>query len=377
MLFSNAYISCPAGRVYGGFRVHEGRFAEVLPGLARGGHDLGGARVLPGLVDIHIHGCAGADFSDGKAEGLRTMAAYLAGEGVTSFLPTAVTLPLADLEKAARSVPEALKEGKEGLSRILGFRMEGPFLSEGKKGAQNGQYLRDPDPAAFRRIREAGEGLVRIVDLAPERPGAAAFVKEAAGSCLISCAHTEADYETAAAFFDAGARHLTHLFNGMPPLHHRKPGPIGAAAERDGVFAELICDGIHVHESAVRLSFKLFPERICLISDALRCCGMPDGAYALGGQEVSVRAGEARLLDGTLAGAAVHLMDGLRKAVAFGIPEEEAIRAASLHPACQAGAGDLVGSIEAGRYADFLVCGHDLSLREVWMEGQRIRAACL
>ena len=188
----------------------------------------------------------------------------------------------------------------------------------------------------------------------------------------MSIAHTDAGYEDAAAVFEAGATHLTHLFNAMPPIHHRKPGTIGAAAERDNVIAELICDGQHVHESSVRMAFKLFPGRICLVSDALRCCGMPDGQYELGGQDVFLQNSIAKLADGTIAGSATNLYQCMEKAVQFGIDKAQAILSATIIPARQIGRGEEIGSIEVGKLADFVVCGEDLSRKEVWLGGKKL-----
>ena len=211
------------------------------------------------------------------------------------------------------------------------------------------------------------------MDLAPELPGAADFAEKASGLCTVSVAHTDASYDQARAVYEAGATHLTHLYNAMPAIHHRRPGVIGAASERENVYAELICDGQHVHESAVRMAFKLFPERICLISDSLRCCGMPDGAYELGGQAVFLAGGIARLADGTIAGSAATLFDCLQKALAFGIDRDAAIRAATLNPAKQLGCDDRFGSIAVGKQADFLVCSGELRLQAVFLGGTELQ----
>ena len=210
------------------------------------------------------------------------------------------------------------------------------------------------------------------MDVAAELPGAVEFTEKASKLCTVSIAHTDCTYEEAAAAFEAGARHLTHLYNAMPGIHHRKPGPIGAGSEREDVVAELICDGLHVHASAVRIAFKLFPGRICLISDALRCCGMPDGKYTLGGQDVFLSGGVARLADGTLAGSATNLYDCMRKAVEFGIPKEQAILAATIIPAREIGKDAEIGSIEEGKLADFVVCDEDLQCRAVYIGGVKI-----
>ena len=373
MLYTNARIFLPdRGFVPGGFTVEDGRFAEVFIDGRAGGIDLDGAKVLPGLVDAHTHGAAGADFSDGDLEGLRRMGEHLARCGVTSFAPTSMTLPYETLAAAFGTAVELHRERPTDCARVAGIHMEGPFFSEKKKGAQNGAYLRLPDLEAFRMLFEKSEGLLRIVDLAPELEGAVPFAREACKSCTVSVAHTDANYDEAAAVFAAGASHLTHLYNAMPGIHHRKPGVIGAASEREDVTAELICDGLHVHPSAVRMAFRLFPGRICLISDSLRCCGMPDGQYELGGQQVYLQEGVARLADGTIAGAASDLFRDLRNAVAFGIDETEAIRSATCIPARELGRAGEIGVIAPGAFADFLVCDEDLTLRQVYLGGEAL-----
>lgn len=372
MLYTNAMVFTPSGFVHGGFTVEDGRFAGVYAGERAGGTDLNGAYVIPGLVDIHTHGAMGADFSDGDPEGLTRMAAHLAGRGVTSFAPTSMTLPYETLAAAFETARELSEKRRPGCARVMGIHMEGPFFSEKKKGAQNGAYLKLPDLEGFKKLYEGCGGLVRIVDLAPELPGAAEFTEGAKALCTVSVAHTDADYEAAKAVYAAGATHLTHLYNAMPSIHHRKPGVIGAASECEHVVAELICDGLHVHPSSVRMAFKLFPGRLCLISDSLRCCGMPDGEYELGGQQVFLAGGVARLADGTIAGAASDLYADMLNAVSFGIDRDEAIRAATILPAREIGRADEIGSIEAGKYADFVVCDGELNAMAVYIGGERI-----
>lgn len=351
--------------------MENGRFTEILTSVPEvDGVDLKKRYVIPGLVDVHNHGNSGADFSDGNYEGLMKMAQYLAQNGVTSFAPASMTLPYNILETAYQTAVRFKNEQPEDCARLMGIQMEGPFFSEKKKGAQNGAYLRDPDFEAFQRLYDVSEGLLRIVDVAAELPGAAAFTRRASKLCTVSVAHTDCTYDDACNVFDAGASHLTHLYNAMPPIHHRKPGPIGAASERENVVAELICDGHHIHPSAVRMAFKLFPNRICLISDALRCCGMPDGRYTLGGQDVFLSGGVAKLADGALAGSATNLYDCMKKAVAFGIPKEQAILSATLVPARELGCEAEIGSIAAGKRADFVVCDENLCLSAVYMDGQ-------
>lgn len=373
MLYKNGYIFVDGKFVHGSFRVEDGKFTEILDCVPQeDGIDLENACVIPGLIDVHNHGNSGADFSDGDYEGLVSMARYLAQNGITSFAPASMTLPYEVLEKAFATGAQLRDQKPEGCSRIMGIQMEGPFFSEKKKGAQNGAYLKTPDFAAFKQLYDGCGGLVRIVDMAPELPGAATFAAEASKLCTVSVAHTDSGYEDAKASFDAGATHLTHLFNAMPPIHHRKPGVIGAASENEQVQAELICDGMHVHPSSVRMAFRLFPGRICLVSDALRCCGMPDGVYELGGQMVTLSGGIAKLDDGTIAGSATNLYACMKNAVKFGISKEEAILSATLNPAKALGCENEIGSIAPGKRADFVICKEDLSLMQVVIEGKQI-----
>ena len=372
MRYENGWIFADGRFVRGGFSVENGRFAHVLEDVPGPAEDLDGALVIPGLVDIHVHGCAGADFSDGDYAGLVRMARYLARRGVTSFAPASMTLPYDALDKAFHAAARLRREGLADGARLMGIQMEGPFLSREKRGSQNPAYLRLPDWDRFLRLYDAAEGLLRIVDVAPELPGAGEFPRRASEKCRVSVAHTAAGYDQAAAVFDAGATHLTHLFNAMSGIHHRHPGPIGAASERENVTAELICDGIHVHPSAVRMAFRLFPGRICLISDALRCCGMADGSYSLGGQEILLSGGVARLTGGAIAGSAADLYQCMRRAVSFGIPREQAVWAATALPARVIGRESETGAIADGRAADFVICGGELEPEAVYLGGKRL-----
>ncbi|MBR0446385.1 MAG: N-acetylglucosamine-6-phosphate deacetylase [Oscillospiraceae bacterium] len=376
MFYKNARIFCCDFQFrMGAFEVtDEGKFGAILADtVPEDAIDLGGATVIPGLCDVHNHGNSGEDFSDGNYDGLVKIARYLAREGVTSFAPASMTLPYEVLEKAFATGKMLADRQPEGCSRIMGIQMEGPYFSEKKKGAQNGAYLKAPDFAGFKKLYDSCGGLVRIADLAPELPGAVEFAEQASKLCTVSVAHTDSDYNHAKAAFDAGATHLTHLFNGMPSIHHRNPGVIPAAVENPNVRAEIICDGLHIHPASVRLAFSAFgADRMIIISDALRCCGMPDGEYELGGQQVFLCGGIAKLADGTIAGSATNLYECMRRAMDFGIAEENAIRASSYNPACALGAEDKIGSIETGKYADFLVCSPDYRQKTVYMGGKAI-----
>ena len=386
MIYRNAEVFIDGHFRICDFEVIDGRFVAIgnpyLSAIDEAAGDeetnLDGRWVIPGLVDVHTHGSMNADFSDGDYEGLKKMAAYLAKSGVTSFAPAGMTLPYETLAEAFATGKKLHDECPEGCARLMGIHMEGPFFSEKKKGAQNGAYLRDPDFDAFKKLYDGCGGLVRIVDVAPELPGAVEFTAKASELTTVSIAHTDASYEEAAAVLDAGATHLTHLYNAMPPIHHRKPGVIGAGSERDGsaedrgVIAELISDGYHVHPSSVRMAFKLFPGRICLISDSLRCCGMPEGKYELGGQDVFLKGGVARLEDGTIAGSASNVYTCMLNAIEYGIPKETAVAAATITPAREIGADDLIGSIAEGKLADFIICDENLKPERIILGGKEI-----
>lgn len=348
----------------------DSRIRAVGPISCEGALDASGCYLLPGLVDIHTHAAVGADASDGDPAGLEAMSRWYAARGVTSWCATTMTLPETNLLRAMEAV-RRFRRPSSG-ARLAGVHLEGPFLSPAKRGAQAAENLQSPDLALFHKLREASGGAVRLITVAPELPGALPFIREAARSCAVSLGHTEADYDTAMAAYDAGASHTTHLFNAMPSFHHRSPGVIAAAFDA-GATVELICDGFHCHPAAVRLAFRLFTGRLALISDSMRCAGLSDGEYALGGQDVTVKNGKATLKGtDTLAGSSIHLLDGLRTAVESGVPLEQAAAAVTSVPARAAGLDRAAGSLAPGRPADLLLLDQSLQVRAVFVDGKAV-----
>ena len=325
--------------------------------------DAEGLLVLPGLVDIHSHGAAGEDFSDGNPEGLKKILQYEKRCGITSYCPTSMTFPKERLRQIFASIKGAQTEEE---AKVVGINMEGPFLDPAKKGAHVEEWIAAPDAAFVRELNQDVDGLVRLVTLAPNMDGAEEFIKEMHEEVCISLGHTAADYDCASRAMKLGAHHVTHLYNAMQPFGHRAPGLIGAAMDDPECMVELICDGYHIHPSAIRAAFRMFgPERVILISDSMRATGMENGTYELGGQEVTVKDRKAVLKDGTLAGSATNLYGCMCKAVEFGIPLEQAIMAATANPARSIGIFDRVGSIRIGKQADLLLVSENLELKRV------------
>ena len=377
MFYKNARIFCSDFQFHtGAFEVTDGRFGQVLPqNVPEDAVDLKGATVIHGLVEVHSHGNSGADFSDGDYEGLKKMARFFALHGVTSFAPASMTLPYDVLEKAFATAVTYTEEAPAGHARLMGIQMEGPYFSYKKRGAQNPDYLKNPDFEGFEKLYRGCKGLVKIVDVAPELPGAVEFTGKASRLCTVSVAHTDSDYDHAKAVFDAGATHLTHLYNAMPGISHRAPGVIPAAVENPGVRAELICDGYHVHPASVRLAFSMFGgDRMVLISDSGRCAGLPEGTeFSLGGQQAWLRGGVAKLADGTIACSATNLWVCLQNVLRWGVKEEDAVRAATWNPACAISAEEQVGSIAEGKLADFLICEDGYRSMRVFLGGEEVR----
>ena len=371
---------------------------------------LRGRWVLPGFVDMHVHGGGGTSFTEGTAEDARRAAEFHRRNGTTTMLASLVTAPLADMEVRAAMLAGLAREGV-----IAGLHLEGPFLAAARCGAQDPRNMIPPDVAAFDRLLAMAAGWLRVITLAPELPGATDLITAAAQAGVIAAVgHTDATADVTAAAVDAGASHATHLFNGMRPLHHREPGPVGALLDRDEVSCEVIADGVHLHDTAIRLVARAAgPARLVLITDAMTAAGMPDGRYQLGSMRVDVTGGVARLaadaepgadadadadagagagagaepgagagtrsgagadagprVSGAIAGSTATMASVVRHAVAAGLPVTNVAAAASTNPARVLGLAGRTGALCPGLDADLVVCDEGFGLRAVMQRGE-------
>ena len=374
MLIKNAFVYTPHHTFEkGSILIREGRIVPFgTPEEGEEVLDAEGLYALPGLVDIHFHGAMGKDFCDGTEEAIQTLADFEASKGVLAICPATMTFS----EEILNGVMDAAAAHKNGKGAdLVGINMEGPFISPKKVGAQNPEYVHTADIEMFRRLQKRANGLIKLVDVAPEEPGALDFIRACRDEVRISIAHTCTDYDTAIAAFEAGATHMTHLYNAMPGITHRAPGPIIAALEK-GAEVELITDNVHIHPAMVRFTFRTFgDDHMILIADSMMACGLPDGQYSLGGQAVTVEGRRATLTEqpGTIAGSATCLYDCMKVAVReMNVPLESAVRAASENPARSIGIDADYGSLAAGRYGNVILADADLNIQAVIQKGTRI-----
>ena len=374
MIIKNALIYTPRHTFEkGSILIREGRIVPFgTPEEGEEVLDAEGLYALPGLVDIHFHGAMGKDFCDGTEEAIQTLADFEASKGVLAICPATMTFS----EEILNGVMDAAAAHKNGKGAdLVGINMEGPFISPKKVGAQNPEYVHTADIEMFRRLQKRANGLIKLVDVAPEEPGALDFIRACRDEVRISIAHTCTDYDTAIAAFEAGATHMTHLNNAMPGITHRAPGPIIAALEK-GAEVELITDNVHIHPAMVRFTFRTFgDDHMILIADSMMACGLPDGQYSLGGQAVTVEGRRATLTEqpGTIAGSATCLYDCMKVAVKeMNVPLESAVRAASENPARSIGIDADYGSLAAGRYGNVILADADLNIQAVIQKGTRI-----
>jgi N-acetylglucosamine-6-phosphate deacetylase len=334
---------------------------------------LGGRWVLPGFIDLHVHGGGGADLVSGDPDEVLRAARFHLAHGTTALLASLVTRPGGDLGRLVGLVSDLARRRVPGEAALLGTHLEGPFLSPDRPGALDPRGFRPPDHACVDSLLEAGRGTVRMVTVAPELPGATRLIRSLARRGVVAAlGHTAAGYDEARAGVSAGARHATHLFNAMPPFHHRQPGAVGAILEDPRVSCELILDGVHVHPAAARLAWSaLGPQRLVLVTDAMAGAGMPDGSYRIGSIEVRVEGGRAMTHEGAIAGSTLTLDLALRHASEIlGVDMVVAARLLATNPARILGLDHERGSLEPGKVADLVVLGDDLTVDHVMTGGR-------
>lgn len=361
-------------KVYGDdFKFHSGSvsFKEgKITDVSFNGSDADSELMLiPGFIDLHFHGCAGCDFTDGSKEAIEKMAEYEAKNGITAICPSTMPVPENQLKKSLLAAAEYKSEkGAE----LIGINMEGPYLTVEKRGGNDVNYLKDPSISEFEEFQRIAKGKIKIIDVAPDMNGSTEFISKVSKNSVVSLAHTPAGYAASMKGFEAGATLVTHLFNGMAAFSHRETGLVGAAMD-SGAYVELICDGRHVSDPMLRAAYKIFgSERIVIISDSLSCTGLADGIYPVGELTIEVKNGLGRLADGTIAGASANAFEGFRHLVKCGIPIESAVRMASYNPAKVLGVIDRLGTIEKGKTASFVIIDKDLNIKSVYLKGEKI-----
>lgn len=328
--------------------------------------------IVPGLIDIHTHGCNGYDFCEGSIKALDAISSYQLKSGITSFCPTTMTYSediLAPIMRVASTYKNDFG------SEIVGINMEGPFISREKLGAQNPKYIQKPNIDMLKRLQNSANGLIKLVDIAPELDNSIDFIKACHNDYVISIAHTNANYAQCVKAYDAGAKHLTHMFNAMSGIHHRLPGPIIAAFDKNAS-VELICDGLHIDYACIRLAFKIFDNnKLCLVSDSCEATGLGDGQYSLGGQNILKFGNKIVLKDkpDTIAASATNLFDCMKHAIFdANVDMSQAINAATLNPAKAIGIDNLYGSIEECKYADFIVLDRKFNIIDIFKRGKKV-----
>ena len=352
--------------------VENGKIAAIEPSIAGEGMDFSGKLLLPGLINVHTHGADGCDVMTADYDDINRMSMYMAKTGTTAFLPSTSTMLEPDIKSAMANIADAMDKGVDGAC-ILGAHMEGPYLAAPKRGAHKQEWLRSVNELDFDGIQESARGCVRMVTIAPETDGAMEFIEQKAGEVVISLGHTGAGYDMCKKAFGFGANHVTHMFNAMPPIHHRELTLIAAAFDSEAM-VELIGDGLHVEPTVIKMTYNMFgDERILIVTDSLAQAGMGDGVYDFAGSEIIIKDGIARQSDGTISGGTSNMWQCVCNLVSWGIDMPSAVKMASKNPAVSIGAYGNKGSIDVGKDADLLVADKSLELLEVMMAGEFIK----
>jgi N-acetylglucosamine-6-phosphate deacetylase len=350
---------------------------QVIVDVARTAHVPAGAErvdgiLVPGFVDVHVHGGDGADFMDAHDDATARILGFHAMHGTTALAATTLSASRGDLHSAVETIARVSGDRPDG-AEIVAIHLEGPFIDVRRAGAQDRASIRPADIHEVAALIAQAPRLRWIVTLAPEIEGAQALIEHFRERVLFAIGHTSADHATAVAALEWGASHFTHLYNAMTPLHHRDPGVVGAALTSVDATAELIADGVHVHQAALRIGVQCMPHRIALVTDAMRACGLADGTYKLYDHEVTVADGSARLADGTLAGSVLTMADAVKNMIELaGLPAETVIPMATEVPARIAGVADRKGRIERRYDADLVVLNDRFEVQRVWARGHEV-----
>lgn len=369
MIIKNASIFDEAfNKKLADIKIEGSKIAGIGDYSGEEGIDMSGCVITPGFIDLHIHGCAGADFCEGT-QAIETMSNHLIKHGVTSFCGTTMTLANKTLTEIVKSAKEVY--GNEKGSKLVGINLEGPFINVVKKGAQNEKFIRNGTIEEFRQLNKDSGNIVKLIDIAPESFESDEFIKEVSKETTVSIGHSNATYEQTRKAIDLGAGHITHLFNAMTSFNHRETGIIGAAFDTDKITCELVCDGQHVSPVMVRIAFKtLGDDRICVISDAMKAAGGEEGEYELGGQKVFVKDNLARLADGTIAASVANIHQEFKNLIDFGVDEKSALKACTINPAKAIREEQSIGSIAVGKDADLIIFDNDYNIKKVVLKGE-------
>lgn len=350
---------------FGDIEIENGKIKQI--GILGEGRDMSGLTLIPGFVDIHIHGCGGGDSSDASAESLEKITKELVKHGVTSFCPTSMTLPKERLIDIVKTIADFESSG----AKIAGINLEGPFIAMSKKGAQNADYVRGGTIEEFDELMAASDNMVKLITIAPEAFDSKEFIRHASKSAAVSVGHSAANADECKKAIEFGVSHATHLFNAMTPMTHREAGVAGTALDSD-ITCELICDGGHICPAVLRNTFRILGEdRAVVVSDSMRGAGLGEGEFELGGQQVFVeKDGKyAVLADGTIAASISNLHTEFKNLIEYGIDFKTALKACTINPARVIKADNEIGSIAVGKCADFVFLDENLDIKEVYIDG--------